>query len=694
MATDPNLLLASSIFGQPQANMQDPRLRALFGLPQQPVMVQKVPVPVPVPVPAGRSAAPSAAPAQQTVLPSDTSNPFAFWNAPQAGNEPNVAYGFRNAVGAPIRAVNRVVQDMAQGIREGLSTPDQRAAAAQAAQPSAGGGGGSSRSAFPTSYNDPAYDQADAYAAKLTGVPVQLLSAIRTRGERTNAGVTSVAGANTPYQITAKTRQGIIKNYGIDPWSSPENAALGAAYVLREQAGAPKTWDNPTALKAIGGYFGGAAGAANPFNPNLKDANGQSVGGYTMQVLNGKTPLPAPFLNPYDPSYDQAAMGMLGKERQALLTPFSATVNTGPAPDVPTPQALPTTDFSKSEADLQAMKPVEMSAKEQLSRQRDGFWTGIAQAMLKSPGDEGLGTFLMRLGAGAMLGRQQANSDIRAEQSKFDDKMAQWQAAVYRNDLGEANTKQQEATAQIAQNNQYNLLKWQTAYNQWTKNSNIDISGTNAVITERDPQKGTMSVRTVPIQSAVDAAIAQQGGQLFQHMGGMQMAGNQQITSMTNAIIGRQAIETMSGAGGNANEKDAAAAAAPAFYGTFIAQNGLTGDLLGPDGAKSLEDNVKKQLMGMQLIPGSKEWLDRHDRLVATEIAKLGLANPQIMQKMIQVGAPASSFQANQDLQSRTTSTTVNAKGQPSTRTSMNASDVFSSDNFNQDLADHGYTRY
>lgn len=690
MATNPmQLLMAANIFGagapplllDPQA-----RARALAAqqgqFPTNPFMAPVAPAPRPV------VAAPTVDPRK------DLNNPFAFWSAPQDPNEWDAAYGFRRAVGAPVRALDNVVKDVAAGIRSGGDTPAKRAERAAAEKR---GKAVPAASVFPTSFSDPVYDAADLNASRITGVPAGLIAGIRLRGERTNAGVKSVAGANTPYQITPETRQGIIKNYKIDPWSSPENAALGAAYVLREQAGrpGPGEWNQQNTLRAIGGYFGGAAGAANPFS-TLADANGQTVGGYVQQVLNGKTPLPAPFLNPYDPAYDQMALQAIGDERQALLTPQEFTINRGPPPEMPKPEAIPQTDFSKVQESLNRMRPVEMSQKEALQREREGFFSGIAQAMMKSPGNEGLGTFLMRMGGAALAGRMGAKDEIRREQDRFEDKMAQYQAAVLNENMAEATTHAREAQAQIEQVNRYNLVNYQQAYDRWKGNGSIDVSGTNAVITQTD-EGGTTTVRTVPIVSAVDAAIAKQTADLFTGMGGRQFAGNQQITSMTNALIGRQAIESMSG-GADQAQKDAAAAAAPAFYGTFIAQNGLVGDLLGPDAAKSLDETVNKQLMQSGLALGSKEWIDRHDRLVATELAKLGLADPKIMQKMVQVGAPAQSFMANEAVQGARTRYSTDAKGRQSQSTTMAASDIFGSPSQTlsdgTDLNQYGYSRY
>lgn len=79
-----------------------------------------------------------------------------------------------------------------------------------------------------------------------------MLAAVRTRGERSNADQVSSAGARTVYQITPETRAGIIRNYGFDPWSSPEAAAAGAAAILREGFRRTGNWTG-----AVRQYIGG-----------------------------------------------------------------------------------------------------------------------------------------------------------------------------------------------------------------------------------------------------------------------------------------------------------------------------------------------------------------------------------------------------------------------------------------------------
>jgi hypothetical protein len=105
---------------------------------------------------------------------------------------------------------------------------------------------------FPVSYKDPVYAAADASASEVAGIPPGLLTSIRVAGEKSNANQVSSAGARSPYQVTPETRDLLIKKYKIDPWESPQAAALGAAYLLKE--GIQRTG---SAAGAVTQYIGG-----------------------------------------------------------------------------------------------------------------------------------------------------------------------------------------------------------------------------------------------------------------------------------------------------------------------------------------------------------------------------------------------------------------------------------------------------
>lgn len=86
----------------------------------------------------------------------------------------------------------------------------------------------------PISYRDPAYDDIEAGVTQKLGLPVGLLTAIRTKGEKSNADQVSSSGARTAYQVIPATRRAAIDKYGIDPWLSAENAAEVAGRLLKD----------------------------------------------------------------------------------------------------------------------------------------------------------------------------------------------------------------------------------------------------------------------------------------------------------------------------------------------------------------------------------------------------------------------------------------------------------------------------
>jgi hypothetical protein len=90
------------------------------------------------------------------------------------------------------------------------------------------------RAAAPRSFRDASYDALDREVEQQLQLPPGLLSRIRVRGERSNADQVSSAGARSVYQIIPQTRSGVMKNYGVDAYAGPRQAALAAGYVLKE----------------------------------------------------------------------------------------------------------------------------------------------------------------------------------------------------------------------------------------------------------------------------------------------------------------------------------------------------------------------------------------------------------------------------------------------------------------------------
>lgn len=103
------------------------------------------------------------------------------------------------------------------------------------------------------SYKDPYWSGLSAKTEKLLKLPTGLLQNIVMHGEKSNADQVSSAGAKTVYQITPTTRNLVLKKYGVDAYSSDNNASMAAGLLLKESLQRNK--GNVEA--AVGEYHGG-----------------------------------------------------------------------------------------------------------------------------------------------------------------------------------------------------------------------------------------------------------------------------------------------------------------------------------------------------------------------------------------------------------------------------------------------------
>lgn len=173
----------------------------------------------------------------------------------------------------------------------------------------------------PVKYNDPLYAELARRAEAKYRLPQGILDAIRTRGERSNANQVSEAGARSVYQFIPPTRQGMMKNYGIDPWKDAASATEGAGALMAENYRRSHNWN-----QAVSMYHGG-----------LDKRNwGSRTQAYTQRVDQhkeeapdmGQSMYPAPYYGGVDP---------LAPERPKQPVP----VEGDPGPSVSIPAAAP-----------------------------------------------------------------------------------------------------------------------------------------------------------------------------------------------------------------------------------------------------------------------------------------------------------------------------------------------------------------
>lgn len=178
--------------------------------------------------------------------------------------------------------------------------------------------------AFPSSFRDPLYEQLARATETKLGLPRGILDAIRTRGERSNADQISSAGARGPYQFIPSTRQGFIKQYGIDPWSSADTQTEAAGLHIRDDHRRTGSWD-----EAIARYHGGQRPPPASYRYQARVGDFDNID-TSKPYYTGADEMPQsryPVVNGVDP---------LAPERPAMPAPLP-----GPAPSTNVAAASP-----------------------------------------------------------------------------------------------------------------------------------------------------------------------------------------------------------------------------------------------------------------------------------------------------------------------------------------------------------------
>jgi hypothetical protein len=519
----------------------------------------------------------------------------------------------------------------------------------QAAKPTA------AASVFPQSFTDPKWDELEARYGDLA----PMLKAIRTQGERTNYGPqgdpryqNQRTGAYTPYQITSDTRK-LFMNKGagsFDPWSSPENAVAAAAQVLRDHGGAA----NPRA--AVAGYFGGGAAARNPF-ASWGDGN-LSVAQYVDRVLYGGGGEPGALRSPFDPRYLNQAGAQLDVARNAALTPTTNVFPGEPMPQMPRPEPVPKSDFSAAERHLEALRPIEFSEAEAKKLHWSNFWSGLGKAMASSPEGEGLGSFFLRLGGGALMAKGATGSEIQARKDAYDVKLAKFNAALYEHDMAKAQTMHNELVADWTANQNWVQNDYQQKLGIWQQNSKVQLVGNQLINQRIDPATGQATVTTTPVRSLILADDARDRANLSMQAFGQSNAANAQVTGIGNRIQGQvilgQAAQVLADENATDAERSAAAAYGPLPVIKYAVDTGQLASVLGEDSFEALNEEVMTTLSGQGLMPGTKEYVSAAREAMIGRMIALTQQSPGMFQRLNETFGAASSLYSQAQREERT----------------------------------------
>lgn len=431
-----------------------------------------------------------------------------IFNTEQGGNEPYWKYQMRLGVGAPFRAVDNVVRSASEGMLNtfgGLgATPNSAAdtffATAIVGQESGG-------------------RQVDAQGNPLVG--------------RDRQGRVPGAGRGGPAigaaQIQEATARNTAKQHGIawDParWKNDKqyNLELGRLHF------------NDLA-KAYGGDLQLASAAYHSGEPNVNRAlekHGragfvQGLGpegqNYVQQMtaklagLAGNFGAPAPA---FDPSPFAGAMAQSNRAAELQAAPFSAAFETTPLPPRPEPVPFTAPDYSAGDTAFEQTRPKNPfdDPKEQIRVKRQQYFKGIGQAMASLSGGEGIGTMLMKLGAGALMGRARGEEMVDERELEFEKSLQEFNRALANREDQKAAQTANVLNQNIQQRNAFADTLWSDNVKQIEK-FQPQVVGDRLITYTTDPENPNKKImNSVQIGFGPQAEAALRNANITMSMG-------------------------------------------------------------------------------------------------------------------------------------------------------------------------------
>lgn len=458
------------------------------------------------------------------------------------------------------------------------------------------------------------------------------------------------SGAVGPSQMLPSTGPEAARMAGL-PWNEKRfrtdrayNEALGKAYFtnLTQRYGGDMA-------KAALAYH---SGMGNVDKGNIGPAGRDYVAKFTGGVGGGGAGGAGPgFMNPFDPTYFNAAAGELEAGRQAALTPFSFTQDVGESPAIPDPILAPKTDWTAADASLQKLRPQEMAEKEKQAITREGMWRGLGEALMRMPDGAGLGQVLAMAGGGMLAGKMEGAAEVRQRMDKFDEKMARFNVAVAERDVLKASTARQEAQQEAATLNAYAQQKWKVAYDKWASEASPSIQGNNIISTKTVDGKKTTVV--TPIAPMVNSMFALQRAQLMTQMAGASQQGAAMVAQANNSLLMATTASSMA----TANDPNAAIVAGPMAQAVAAVASGYGPDIIGATEWESLSKEAGRRAVQSGVTPGSEEYTMAVQQFIATELTRAAMMGNKTVQEAL--GSYGSVAQATQEARDR-----MNAKRQ------------------------------
>lgn len=379
----------------------------------------------------------------------------------------------------------------------------------------------------------------------------------------------------------------------------------------------------------------------------------------------------SPFLNPFDPSYFNQALGQIDAAGAAAMQPMAFSQEIGKRPELPELPETPKMDWTSMDEALEDLKPVIMTEKEQQQITRQNWFKGIGQAMAATPDGASLGKVLAMAGAGSLMGRAAGMEEIQARQDAFDEKMAAWKGLKFKHEGNKAAQMYQEAVAETNALYQHNIMKFQEASKRFAEaQGTVDIQGNNFVTSRVvTDENGNVrrDVQTIPIGPAIQAATATAKANVYASMGQAALQGAMLQTRMDNQLIAGTLLSQ--GAQSQAGiTSEHGALTAMTITAQQLVDNGQVERLLGPEALETLMDGIDDELMREGYVdPTSKDYIAAKQAKLVQELVQTAFKpQSELANRMYDLAPYVGAADTANRYRDRTERSSVNASGRAS----------------------------
>lgn len=320
------------------------------------------------------------------------------------------------------------------------------------------------------------------------------------------------------------------------------------------------------------------------------------------------------------------ALGILDKALGMADQPFTATTNAGPMPvfggDLPEVQQ---TDYTKAREGLEALKPTAPTKEQTDDIELRNWFAGIGQAMAGLEDGAGLGRVLLALGGGSLMGNAAGKAEVSKEWKEFEQKQREYQEAVVRMDMREAEVKAAESKEAWNRSYQVSVQNFAPALQQWAAEANPTFADGYIITQKTDKATGEKTFQGTPYSNRTKIGILGQQAQIYGSLSGQRASAANAVFGATLPLMMNQAVTNFRGG------DSAGIAGLVGEISATLWDNGTVRQLIGDEKWNEFQMELNKQMANMRMATTDAGYAEAYRRAGMTALAQYLAARPEMI---------------------------------------------------------------